>query len=109
MYEEEKTIIETNENAQEGNYGHPKPGKAITSMVLGICSVSVWEILYITSIPCIILGIIAVCMASSEQRNGSPRYYRFAKAGKITGLCGIIIAALYTIVMTALIVTGNYY
>ena len=37
-------------------YGYHKPGAAITAMVLGICSVSLWFYPFLTSIPCIIEG-----------------------------------------------------
>lgn len=100
MWEEETNVTDSTSKYQANHYGNQKPGAAITCMVLGICSVSIWEALYITSIPCIILGIIAVCMASKQQKAGSTKYNGFLKAGKITGWLGIIISALYTIIMT---------
>lgn len=84
----------------EPDYGYHKPGKAITCMVLGICSVSLWEAIYITSIPCMVMGIIAVVMASREQNNIAAKYSGFLKAGKITGVFGIVLASLYTFIMT---------
>lgn len=76
-----------------------KPGAAITSMVLGICSVSLWWYPFITSIPCLIMGIVAVVLARRESGRTDVRYQSFLKAGRITGIIGIIISILYTLIM----------
>ncbi len=97
---------------QSGNYGYHKPGAAITSMVLGICSLSMWFYPFISSIPCIIMGIVAVRLAKSAESRTDPKHFGFLKAGRITGIIGIIISVLYTLIMTLIIVNaanGNYY
>ena len=91
--------------SQKENYGYRKPGAAITSMVLGICSVSLWFYPFITSIPCIIMGWVALRLAKNEEGQVDPRYNGFLKAGRITGTIGMIISILYSIIMAAAI--GN--
>lgn len=96
----------------DNSIGYHRPGAAITSMVLGICSVSLWWYPFITSIPCFIMGIVAQCIANRELGQVSPKYHAFAKAGKITGIIGWIISLLYTILMTVLIIAAvkeSYY
>lgn len=88
----------------EENYGYRKPGAAITSMVLGICSVSLWWYPFLTSIPCIIMGIIAISMANKEQGRTDPKFHGFLKAGRITGIIGVIIASLYTLIILFVII-----
>lgn len=91
-------------------YQQPAPqqpegkGKAITSMVLGICSICA-----MCSGPVgIVLGILAMNFAKKvmEQNMGGQQ---FAKVGKITGLIGLITSILgcvYWIVMLILTVAG---
>ena len=74
------------------------PKGAITSMVLGICSVSLWFYPFITSIPCMILGFVAIRLAKREE-NLNSRFTGFIKAGKITGTLGLIISSLYSIII----------
>ncbi|MBR1709022.1 MAG: DUF4190 domain-containing protein [Clostridia bacterium] len=81
------------------------PKGAITSMVLGICSVSLWFYPFITSIPCMILGFVAIRLAKREEEHNS-RFTGFIKAGKITGTIGLVISALYSIIMAAAIGNG---
>ncbi len=85
------------------SYGYRKPGAAITSMVLGICSVSLWFYPYIMSIPSLIMGIVAVVLANREQGRTDPKYQGFLKAGRITGIIGIIVSVLWTIIFTFII------
>ncbi|MBO2517821.1 MAG: hypothetical protein CW338_11240 [Clostridiales bacterium] len=94
-FDDEKTPYENDDKPVKG-----KPGAAITCMILGICSVSIWESPFITSIPCLIMGIIAVTMANRLQESTDVRFHGFLKAGRITGIIGIIISALYTLIMT---------
>ena len=77
------------------------PGKAIASMVMGVCSVSLWFVPLFTSIPCMIVGFIAVRMAQKEEEKGYNRYNGFIRAGKITGTIGLIVSTLYSIFMAA--------
>ena len=84
-------------------YGYRKPGTAITSMVLGICSVSLWFYPFFTSIPCIIMGFIARRLAINEEGRIDPKYNGFLKAGKITGIIGAIVSIVYTLFWAAII------
>lgn len=86
--------------------GYHRPGAAITSMVLGICSVSLWFYPFITSIPCIIMGFVALRIANNEDGRTDPKYNGFLKAGRITGTIGVIVSILYTIIMA--VVVKNY-
>ena len=83
--------------------GYHRPGAAITSMVLGICSVSLWFYPFITSIPCIIMGIAALRIANNEDGRTDPKYNGFLKAGRITGTIGVIVSILYTIIMAVVV------
>lgn len=93
---------------QDKSFGYHKPGTAITSMVLGICSVSLWFYPFITSIPCLIMGIVAVRLAAKEEGRIDRKYTGFLKAGRITGIIGIIISALYSILMAFVIGNSLY-
>ncbi len=73
-----------------------KPGPAITCMVLGICSVSFWWIPFFSSIPCIIMGIVALVLAA-KHRERLPRCKGFFVAGIVTGIIGIVLGSIYTI------------
>ncbi len=86
--------------------GYHRPGAAITSMVLGICSVSLWFYPFITSIPCIIMGFVALGLAKKENGMTDPRYNGMLKAGKITGTIGAIVSILYTIIFAIIIATA---
>ncbi len=90
---------EAGQDRKDESLGYRKPGRAITSMVLGISSVSLWFYPFLTSIPCLIMGIIAVKLASNSDGQTDPKYNGFLKAGKITGVIGIILSAVYTVVM----------
>ncbi|MBR4342513.1 MAG: DUF4190 domain-containing protein [Lachnospiraceae bacterium] len=81
----------------EQEYPINKPGTGITSMIFGICSVSLWEVPFITSIPCIVFGIIALVLQKKRWIT-NPRFHGFYKAGKVTGIIGIIIASIYTLI-----------
>jgi hypothetical protein len=97
----------SNDFGPEENFGYSKPGKAITAMVLGISSVSLWWYPFLTSIPCLIMGIIAVNLARSAESTTDPKYGGFIKAAKITGIIGIIISAIYTVAMTIVLVASS--
>ncbi|MCR5566678.1 MAG: DUF4190 domain-containing protein [Clostridiales bacterium] len=100
---------ETGSSIQEQpaeDYGYHKPGAAITSMVLGICSVSMWFYPFLTSIPCIIMGWIAVKLAKREAQRSDPKYMGFVKAGRVTGMIGLIISIAYTLIMALVIGTA---
>ena len=97
-------------NDQNQNYGYPSSpaqpasyqrtdnrGKAITSMVLGIISICICWYPFITSIPCLIIGIVAVALSSSARQNLLPQHMGMATAGKVTGIIGIILSALMTL------------
>lgn len=90
---------EAGQGPKDESLGYHKPGRAITSMVLGISSVSLWFYPFLTSIPCLIMGIIAVKLASNSDGQTDPKYNGFLKAGKITGIIGIIVSAVYTLIM----------
>ena len=94
---------------QQNNYGYHKPGTAITSMVLGICSVSLWFYPFITSIPCIIMGFVAIRLAKKEEGCIDPKYNGFLKTGRITGLIGVIVSTVFTIVMALLFLNIRNY
>ena len=89
--------LQTGEEQQD--MGYHRPGAAITAMVLGICSVSLCWYPIITSIPCLIMGIVAVVMAKKEQNRTEPRYFGFLKAARITGVIGIVLSILCTVVI----------
>ena len=81
---------------------YPPRGKMVTSMVMGIVSVSMWFYPFITSIPCIIFGIIALVLAGGCK--GAPQNFRgMLKAARITGTIGIIISVLYTLLYIVII------
>ena len=90
---------------QPESYGYRKPGAAITSMVLGISSVSMWWYPFLTSIPCIIMGWVAIKLARREEGEIDPKYNGFLKTGRITGTIGMIISVVYSLIMAAII--GN--
>ena len=97
----------SNDSGPDESFGYSKPGKAITAMVLGISSVSLWWYPFLTSIPCLIMGIIAVSLAKSAESTTDPKYGGFIKAARITGIIGIILSAVYTVVMLIVIVTAS--
>ena len=100
---EEIDIFHDDINAQPNDsYGYHKPGAAITSMVLGICSVSLWFYPFISSIPCFIMGLVAVILARKEESRTDYRFHGFLKAGRITGVLGMILSVLYTIIILAM-------
>ena len=88
-------------------YGYHKPGAAITSMVLGICSVSLWFSPFVTSIPCIIMGIVAVVLAGREEGKTDPKYRGFLKAGRITGIIGASVSGIYTLMFLIQLVSRS--
>jgi len=82
-------------------YNHEQPvvndkGKAITSMIFGICSVSLWWYPFIFSIPCIVFGIVALVLGNSCKYTVAPRFLPMIKAGKITGIIGLILSIVWT-------------
>lgn len=74
--------INSNSVAVENKSGN---NKAVGSLVCGIMSL-------LTSYFGIIIGIVAILLASSARKNGYVG--NFAKAGKITGIIGIVISCL---------------
>ena len=77
-------------------------GKAITAMIMGICSVSMWWYPFIFSIPCIVFGCVALSLANSCQV--LPKFHPMLKAGKITGIIGLILSSLWTLIFFFVIV-----
>ena len=105
---DDKDPYHSDQDSQSQQYGYHKPGRAITSMILGICSVSLWFYPFITSIPCMIMGFIAIRMANNADGRTDPKYTGFLKAGRITGIIGLIISALFTIFMALLVRNGRF-
>lgn len=94
-----------NENFEQVEYQYPPKGKIITSMIMGICSVSMWWYPFIFSIPCIVFGIMALVL--SKQCVGAPeKFLPMLKAARITGIIGLILSILWTILFTVLIVAA---
>lgn len=87
------------------NYQYPPKGKIITSMIMGILSVSMWWYPFIFSIPCIVFGIVAISLANACE--GAPEKFRpMLKAARITGTIGLILSIVYTIVMLIIIASA---
>lgn len=92
-----------NENFEQVEYQYPPKGKIITSMIMGICSVSMWWYPWIFSIPCIVFGIMALSL--SKQCVGAPeKFLPMLKTARITGTIGLILSILWTVLMTALVI-----
>ena len=86
-----------NFNAAETR-SYPPKGKIITSMIMGILSVSMWWYPLIFSIPCVVFGIVALCLAASC--GGAPEKYKgMVKAARITGIIGLILSSVWTILV----------
>ena len=103
-----------NENFEQIEYQYPPKGKIITSMIMGICSVSMGWYPFIFSIPCIVFGIVA--LALSKQCAGAPEKFNpMLKAARITGIIGLILSIISTIFWIVFIVlvaneaSGSYY
>ena len=89
---------EAGQDRKDESLGYHKPGRAITSMVLGISSVSLWFYPFLTSIPCLIMGIIAVKLASNSDGQTDPKYngkdhryhrdHRFSRLYADHAVCG---------------------
>ena len=88
-------------NKPQYNYSTPK-GKIITSMIMGIVSVSIWWYPFIFSIPCIVFGIVALSLAGSCI-DYPPKFAGMLKAARITGILGLIFSSIYTILWIFLI------
>ena len=88
------------QNPQYRAPSNQKPGPAITCMILGICSVSMWWVPFFTSIPCIVLGIVALVLAGKHKAR-LPRCKGFFVAGTVTGIIGIVLSSIYTIICLA--------
>lgn len=71
-------------------------GKAITCMIMGIVSVSLWWYPFIFSIPCIVFGIVALVLAGGCA-NAPEKFAGMIKAGRITGIIGLILSILWTL------------
>ena len=85
----------------------PTCGKAIASMVLGICAIVGCALYGIPSLVCGILAIVFYKQAKRQIAAGgfSPASASMAKAGLICGIIGLILAALmlaYIVVMIGL-------
>ncbi len=77
-------------------------GKAITCMIMGIVSVAIGWYPIIFSIPCIVFGIVALVLANGCA--GAPaKFAGMIKAGRITGIIGLILSSLMTILFLGLI------
>ncbi len=69
----------------------PGKGKAIASMVCGIIGVCcAWA--HVEAIIAVILGVVALCLASSAAKEGNESGFR--KAGFITGLISVILGGI---------------
>ena len=79
--------------------GLPK-GMAIASMVLGIVSIPVFCVWWL-SIPCGIVAIILGVIAGGKAKRGEAGGAGMAKAGLIMGSIGIVLAVLLVILVVA--------
>ncbi len=77
-------------------------GKAITCMIMGIVSVAIGWYPIIFSIPCIVFGIVALVLANGCA-NAPAKFAGMIKAGRITGIIGLILSSLMTILFLGLI------
>lgn len=77
-------------------------GKAITCMIMGIVSVSIGWYPIIFSIPCIVFGIVALVLANGCA-NAPAKFAGMIKAGRITGIIGLILSSLMTLLFLGLI------
>lgn len=76
-------------------------GKAITCMIMGIVSVAIGWYPIIFSIPCMVFGIVALVLANGCA--GAPaKFAGMIKAGRITGIIGLILSSLMTILFLGL-------
>ena len=91
-----------NENFEQVEYQYPPKGKIITSMIMGICSVSMGWYPFIFSIPCIVFGIVALVLANGCA-NAPAKFAGMVKAGRITGIIGLILSSLMTLLFLGLI------
>lgn len=83
-------------------------GKAITCMIMGITSVAIWWYPFIFSIPCIVFGIVALVLAGGCQ--DAPEKFRgMVKAGRITGIIGLILSIIWTLLFLFLIAFAAAY
>lgn len=85
--------------------GAPKPaGMAIASMVLGIISIPIFCIWYV-SIPCAIVGIILGFVAKGKVKRGEGGGGGMATAGIV---CGIVAIALVILAFAGLLALLGY-
>lgn len=75
----------------------PTSGKAITSLVLGICSIPVCMLYGIPAIICGVLAIIFARIAKAQVGEGeaSPTSNGMATAGMICGIIGLCLGLIY--------------
>jgi len=87
--------------------GQPQTqGKAITAMVLGICSIPACALYGIPGVICGVLALVFAKQASSAIEAGTAPASSagFVKAGKICGIIGLSISALYFLIMLVMII-----
>lgn len=80
---------------------------SVGALVLGILSI-VFAFCY--SIPGLIMGIIAIVLAKKAQKlyDEAPEKYDSpgnAKAGKITGIIGVVLSSIYLVVLIIILAT----
>ena len=93
-----------NPYATYGGYPRPHPGrgKAIASLVLGICAIVFWWVPFAG----LVLGIVGLVMASMSKRFGFIGGIR--SGGLVCSIIGTIFASFYTVFIMAACGVGMY-
>lgn len=88
----------------------PTSGKAITSLVLGICSIPLCILYGIPSIICGILAIIFTIKAKAQVVGGevNPASKSMATAGLICGIIGLCLGIIYIVIIVVIVVVSAY-
>lgn len=86
--------------------GTKNNGKAVASMILGICSI-VGCLFY--AVPGFVCGILAIIFAKKAEQNieagqTNPSSRGMANAGRICGIIGICLSAIYTVLIIIYII-----
>ena len=81
----------------------PTTGKDTASMILGILSIC---LCWLFGVPGLVLGILAIVLASQAKKIIG-RYSGMAVAGLVTGICGVVFSAFYTLFFIAIATSGN--
>lgn len=84
----------------------PTSGKAITSMVLGICSIPTCMCYGVPGLICAILALVFWKLAAADIAQGThnPASLGMAKAGMICGIIGLVLSLAYFGFIAAVIV-----